>query len=144
MRNCGRRFSPPPAVFRSGVLEPSGGGEVIKPGWPNRPAGSTMPQHELQRESPERRGGLPPDAKLSEGQDVEVTPVGKPPADEFTDTLVRIPKRSPASGETWQSSMVISSIGRRSAEGCSRRHVPDAATHTPRRLVTLSCVKTAF
>ncbi len=35
---------------------------------------------------------LPPDARLSEGEEVEVTPLGKPAADDFTDTLVRISK----------------------------------------------------
>jgi hypothetical protein len=36
---------------------------------------------------------LPPDARLSEGQDVEVTPLGKPPADDFTGMLVRISRK---------------------------------------------------
>lgn len=36
---------------------------------------------------------LPPDAKLCEGEDVEVTPLGKPVADDFTDTLIRISKK---------------------------------------------------
>jgi hypothetical protein len=36
---------------------------------------------------------LPPDARLPEGEDVEVTPLGKPAADDFTDTLVRISKQ---------------------------------------------------
>jgi hypothetical protein len=36
---------------------------------------------------------LPPDARLPEGEDVEVTPLGKPTADDFTDTLLRISKK---------------------------------------------------
>ncbi len=36
---------------------------------------------------------LPPEAKLSEGEEVEVTPLGNPPVDDFTDTLVRISKK---------------------------------------------------
>jgi len=36
---------------------------------------------------------LPPDAKLSEGDVVEVIPVGKSLADDFTDMLIRISKK---------------------------------------------------
>ncbi len=36
---------------------------------------------------------LPPDAKLPDGEDVEVTPLAKPPPDDFTDGLIRISKR---------------------------------------------------
>jgi hypothetical protein len=36
---------------------------------------------------------LPPDARLPEGEDVEVTPLGKPVADDFTDALIRISKQ---------------------------------------------------
>ena len=36
---------------------------------------------------------LPPDVKLSEGDEVEVTPIAKSPADDFTDMLVGISKK---------------------------------------------------
>lgn len=36
---------------------------------------------------------LPPDATLPDGEDVEVTPLGKPAQDDFTDTLIRISKQ---------------------------------------------------
>jgi len=36
---------------------------------------------------------LPPEAKLSEGAEVEITPVESPAADDFTDMLVGIAKK---------------------------------------------------
>ena len=36
---------------------------------------------------------LPPDAKLAEGEDVEITPLGQPTADDFTDTLISISQK---------------------------------------------------
>ena len=36
---------------------------------------------------------LPPEAKLPEGEEVEVTPLGKAPTDDFTDTLVSISRK---------------------------------------------------
>jgi len=36
---------------------------------------------------------LPPDVKLAEGEDVEVTPLAQPLAEDFTDGLIRISKQ---------------------------------------------------